>query len=723
MPTLKLSDQFGLSVDVVPNPRSGIAQYLGDAVRAVITGFDLSRISGLDIHDPAITSFQTGLEFNRPASVATGVTGNFGIFVPRRSGDDLFSTDDYGENVPVAADERFVSVGIRVSARAGGTVGGGSLAAGFAPGTAFEVLNYRKFSTRPAPPSILSALTATLRDFSIPADVEDLGALPETAIVLLNGSGSLRFSSSVNLLAVSNPLATVALPGGAAGLDLKAGGSFEVSAGFELSCDYQIRVQKLEDGRVRLGYYRKRGSEVTVGATVNAGATARIGAFDLYPLLIRAISSNFEADRAALENAGLSDGQIDAIEGAVKAGIGRKLELAASAELGVLKSDQAAFLYELDLGALDASGRQAVERALHGDLSDLEESEHVPLAGIATVRSLASTLRSRTHTFRVNLIGIYNFSSISNLTLSGTVVFEPFTGDLVITDSATAERIRTASVPLQAVPERLRYVLAESFLITAAYRGSRAVAAAPSLASAHTFFERLAKTDRVQLEDGFEVGAALGIMPEAEAHALVGTLEEFGPTTFYVETRYGDDLTAALFLDDDHPRPLEEYETAGRETIQLLVRSGDPDAYRRQPATDDGLWSRMKAAGQANFTPLFPHLTREQVRVIEADYTVIVWWAATMRKTAEKLAEVRACFQEHPHLSPNDNRFQRLRVALAEHLRKVARDTKEEFGRPWGLIAMDRVSGRLSEAEIRITGNRIALFRERPRVLGAPARG
>lgn len=293
------------------------------------------------------------------------------------------------------------------------------------------------------------------------------------------------------------------------------------------------------------------------------------------------------------------------------------------------------------------------------------------------------------------------------------------TGDLVITDTATARRIRTATVPLRAVTENLRSVLAESFLITAAYRGSKSVAAAPMLKSAHTFFKLDSKTSRQEMGDNLDAGVALGLLPAADAQALPRTAEDFGSTTFYAETRYDDDQTTVLFLDGGQPRSQDDYEVAGREAIQLLVLPGDMDDYRRQPAIDDNLWARMKAAGQPSFKALFPGLSSEQVQLIASDYTVVVWWAETMRKTAEKLAAVRSFVEANPGVDWDDARFVAKRADLASHLRSVARDTKEEFGRPWGLIAMDMVSGRKAEARIQITGSRIVLERERPRALGA----
>ena len=69
MPAFKLGDQFGFSLDVVPDPQSGIAKYFQQAVDVVTHGFALTRVAGLDLRDPAVTAFQTGLTFSQPIGI------------------------------------------------------------------------------------------------------------------------------------------------------------------------------------------------------------------------------------------------------------------------------------------------------------------------------------------------------------------------------------------------------------------------------------------------------------------------------------------------------------------------------------------------------------------------------------------------------------------------------------------------------------------------------
>jgi hypothetical protein len=214
------------------------------------------------------------------------------------------------------------------------------------------------------------------------------------------------------------------------------------------------------------------------------------------------------------------------------------------------------------------------------------------------------------------------------------------------------------------------------------------------------------------MKDELDVAVALGL-PVDSSRYLAG-IDEFGRTAAYAETCYDAALATALFLNQDQPRPLEEYEQCGREAIQLLVTENDPDSYRRQPAIDNDLWARMKASGQPGFPALFPGLNPVQVAVITADYSVIVWWAQAMRTTGEALAAMRAFLAANPGANLNGADFQALRQKLAGRLTAVAANTKKEFGEPWGLVAMDRVSGRSAAAEWRVLGPRLTLALERP---------
>jgi hypothetical protein len=630
----------------------------------------------------------------------------------------LFSSDNYGDPIEISASQNYLGIGLTASVSAGLEGKAGDLSFGFDSSRDVSLINYKPFELKPSAPTFAFALSRTLSEYIVPGDLADLEGMSEGTVSTVEGSGTLMFSGSINLLSVANPLAVVSLPAPAGSLNVAAGSSIKVGASYAIRSEYQIRAQKLDGHNVRLGYYKKRGSEFRVTASAKAGLAAKAGNFDLIPRILQAISSDAKADQDALVGAGLSATQVEAIEAAIKAGVDRRLEVALALEFGSLNTQEAAFLYEIDLKMLDARGSLAIHHALDGDLSHLTELENNLPAGVKMLRSILATIRQKQHTFKVNLLGIYSYISISRLILQGTVLYEPTSGDLVITDKATASRIQATQVNFGADGEKLRRVLAENFLLTAFYRCTQLVAKKPQLRVSHGYFELNAKTNHQTMKDNLDVAQSLGLLEPKEKEDRVRGLDDFGRSTLYAETNYSESLAEQLFLINGKPRPEEDYERAGRKALALLVQPDDPDNYRRGPAMDDGVWAMMKSKGQFNFRPLFPQLTPQQVEVIAVDYTVIRWWATAMRKLGEKLQEIDQFFAAHPNPDPENNQFKSLRKRLAKDLASVAATTKSEFGDPWGLVAMDLLSGRRAEATVQISGSRVAFQAHRHLQLG-----
>ena len=141
---------------------------------------------------------------------------------------------------------------------------------------------------------------------------------------------------------------------------------------------------------------------------------------------------------------------------------------------------------------------------------------------------------------------------------------------------------------------------------------------------------------------------------------------------------------------------------------------------RRKPAIDDALWAQMRAQGQPGIASLFPAVPPSFVAAITADYSAIVWWADAMTGAAQRLAKIRQWFDANPAASVDDTTFQSLRADLADHLKRVVADTREEFGKPWGLLAMNEAAAHKPGATIVIVGPR--LVRSKERLLAAVAK-
>ena len=717
MPTIRVNDQLKLAFSFDTNPLRALGKYLQNPAAINLRNLP-SRLDEMPFR-----SLDAGLEFETPVGLGTGVveltvggglSGTFTIFVPTAEDNDLFDKAHYGEPVEVAADQAYVGVGLIASVNAGVASEVSNLSFGFEAASTTRLMSYTRLATRPEMPRVADALKTTLEEFTIPGDLHDLEEMRTGAIAVIEGSGTLTFTATANLLAVANPIASTTVPV-AGTLTLKAGAAVAVTSSLGFTGEYQIRVQKIADGRVRLGYYKKEGAEFTIGATAKAGLAAMRRRTELIGAVLGAVSRD-PVNEDELRKAGLSDEHIAAIAGAIGDGVNRKLELAVSAAIGKQSSREAAFLFDIDLQALTADGRRAVHDALDGNLQNLLSGE-APPAGIVLRRSVLSKVSGTTQILKLNIFGIYDLLSITRILAEGVVVDDPVSG-LSILDKVTATRVQATIGRLDR--EKLRKLLADFFLITAAYRGSRFDVGAPELRSTHTYAELHGRTNRQTMKDNLEVGEALGLLSPAEKESALDGLTDFGRTTLVAELEYDSALCRRMFLDEGgRPRTQDHYDGIGLEALALLVQPDDPDAFRRRPALEPALWDLMKDRGQFNFKPLFAELDAVRLESVTGDYTLIRWWSKTMSDTARVLADIDAL----PTRDPEDNRFKKLRSNFAAHLRSVADNTKPRWSDPWGLIAMDLLTARAAEATVRITGPRVNVTRERRREAGAMIAG
>lgn len=734
MPDITIKDNLDLDIEVTPGDGSGIAKYFKSALEFLNPDGKLRQYAPLSLADPALTSLHADLNAARPLPVAAddisltikaGISGRIDVFVPDShldpgQTDSLFSPDNYGEDVPVKQTERYISAGFVASAGSAVSAGVSDVNFGFAADSSLTILNYQKFSLDSEPPTFLSAIKKTLGSFQIPASVPDLAAMLPDSVITVAGSGSLKFSASTNLLAVSNPLATAEVPGPFEAIKISDGASLEVGASFRLFGDYEIRVRKINGTTVRLGFFKEHGKEWNATAKLTAGLSVSLGGDDVFAQLISALSPDAKSDFEEVKKANVDAKTNASIQATVEAAIERTLEIGTSYQLGSLQASQAAFLYEIELSALDQAGEKAIGAALRGDLTALVTSEEALPRGIKSVRSIFTDLRQSKQTFKVNLLGIYNYISISKLVTKGQVLYDSEKGELILSDTVTASQLQAGVVnvggaPNRADPKQVRRILASSLLLTAAYRASGSIVSPPTLKSSHTYCEVHEQTNRETMADELGVALGLGLMTRAEQNELIQSTTQFGRTIAYASADYNDALATALFLANGSPRAQTEYENIGREAMQIVAaRGGAADPVRLRPLQNDNLWKAMKDGGQSKFRTLLPDATPLQIGLVTADYSTIVWWAATMSDTGQALMKVKNFLIRTPGVDSGNQQFQKLRSDLAQHLKHVAVDTKEEFGRPWGLVAMDLLTGNRSEARVTFTGPVISLSRVRP---------
>ena len=133
------------------------------------------------------------------------------------------------------------------------------------------------------------------------------------------------------------------------------------------------------------------------------------------------------------------------------------------------------------------------------------------------------------------MLGIFNFVSISELILKGRVLYEPLTGEIVVTDSATANTITAATMPFAADGRKLRHVLSQSILVTATCRASGIVPAL-ALSSRQAYSEFSLNTRRDQMKDRLDVVEACGLLTRERKKDHLAK-QDFGETMFHIEAR------------------------------------------------------------------------------------------------------------------------------------------------------------------------------------------
>ena len=377
MASMQLLDSFGLTGSIDAG-RGSLKKYFKNLPETLKTNLNLKQIADQDLTDPAVKSVNGGVTFSKSIdigssgvelTVGASASAGLSIFVPPRDKAPLFDPDLYGDNIPVDASQRYVSFSLMARLSSSVLATPGDLGFGFNGKSGVTLSYYQNFSSGT---KVQSAVQSTIAGFTIPGDLDDIDGMQVNSVAMVESSGSLKFSGTVNLLAVSNPLATLDVPiAGAASIN--AGAEISVGASYEFSGSYQIRVQRLAGRVFRLGFYRQKDSvfDFTVGAAASLTSELNNSNDDLFVKVIQALSSDPDADLKALQAAGLPAEQIAAIQLAVASAVNRSLEIGACVELSRGRESDAMFLYEVDLEKVTPDGRALLHSALEGDLSGL----------------------------------------------------------------------------------------------------------------------------------------------------------------------------------------------------------------------------------------------------------------------------------------------------------------------------------------------------------------
>jgi hypothetical protein len=727
MATIQLTDNFGLVIDATFGP--AFARYLKSPQALIGVLRTAKPLKNLHLSDDPFDSQSMGIAFNAPVAIgSTGVeltiqpsvTGSITL----AKGEALFDadTDPFRQAIPIPAQHAYLSAALHAELALTLGESAGALRFGFTAGTMIVLTNYELCALTDL---LVPRLESVLTHFTIPGDLQDIEQLIEHTVVTLEGTGSLQCTGQANLLAVANPLATLNTP--LVPIKVAEGSGVTINATYTLTGAYQLRIERLAARAFRLSYLKQRTTEfdVNVQAEINTSVTA--SSFDLLKRVLQAVSSDPVPDNDTFHRAGLTDDQLTSIAIAVKAGIERSMSLSLTGDLASLDTSSTAFTYDVDLALLDDAGRQAVHAALGGDLTGLEAAGR---PGITRRTSIADALHQGKHVLKVNLLGIYTHASVTTLFQQGTIIVDRESGDITITDQAGAQRIQFTADNFAKDTAKLRQVLAESLLLTAAYRGTGALPAGPQLASHYWFFTLHQETNQEQCTGYLTIAQGLRLLNDTTRTATLARLAgatDLGRSTLFIDASYTDDLCKRLFVDDaGQPRPEDEYETLGRRALLLLLPSGDAiNDARRLPLLDDRVWQAMKHTGQPGFSTLFADrgFDLNQLADITSDYTLISWWASSMRRMGEALAQIQTFLATHPGADRENNTFRQLRSKLDQAMASVVSNTQAQFGEPWGVLALDLASGRQSSTRLQLVTPRVTLSLTQRMPQGAAGHG
>jgi hypothetical protein len=700
-----------LNLEFEASPTSALTKYFRNflSLRSASGGSGLAAAVDKRLKDIELDHIAFGFQVEQDVDVGAEEV-EWKIEAGTRSDLRLFKTEEEpvlgsstfgdGSSLSVAAGEAYVGFGLEGQIGSNVERQTADLTFGFGAEKTLMMTNYRKFG---AATTLRAALTETVRNFLIPGDYPDLMELPEGGAMTVEGRGALRFSVSGEFGTSATVFATE-IPSVDAKIEVTSGASVSVSLDAEASTAYQIRAIR-SGKKLLLGVYNKDRAGVAVSVGARAGVAARVGGFDLTNRLLKAISKDVDPDEAILETAGLSVEQQELIADVITSGVNRNLE--ASLELGfkALRMDESAFLWSIEPNKTDDKGRDAIRQALDGDLRSLT-AEGASFPGIALLRTIVTESVEKESAFRFNLFGIFNFVSVKRLLAEGEVLYEPVSGHILVTDKATASRVR-ASVANFADAAKLRGVVAESFLMTAAYVGNKVLTAPPDLTASHWYYEQHAKTSLQTLKDHFDVAVALETLNPAAAQEHVERWRSEGQSGLYAETKYLAGHARALFF-RTKTKLLEEvhYIEAGRRALELLVRPGDLFDELHLLATRQDVWDAVRRAGtlQATTSALAPlGFSEVQANRMHSYWAAIVFWAEAMAQAGSKLSEIEDFFKKRRGgVDRDDKDLTKLRKQLRKRLIKVVDKTKGKFGEPWGLLAADVLSGRVASAEVRV---------------------
>jgi hypothetical protein len=631
-------------------------------------------------------------------------TGKVELKINATAGADLFQDDEFHVAAQVPARTGYLGLSFTGSLDAGVSATSGDVTFGMDGTGAITYEYFKAFPTGANQPTVTSAMNAMLACFTIPAEVEDLANLDVNDVCCVSGTGSLKVSGGVDFSLPVNPLASVTLPLTGGTLTVQDGVLAGLSVDVTLTGSYQIRVEKQTGGIIRLSCIQEASRGLEVDASASAGVTVDLGTTDLLAKMLGTIEKG-GVDPKVLSS--LSADEVGDFSGAVKQGLDHSLQASLTLALSAERGKGAAFQYELAPGSFDAQAKDAVGRALKGDLRMLTalEAKAKPdgtvAPGIQLLNSVLSTTRTKGASLRVNLLGIVNLITMSQLVNNCEFLFEPSSGDLTIKETAQSEKISAITDPIKR-QDALRKALFDSVLTTTTYVVGKTVAM-PSLSCAAVYFAANRNTSKRAIADYTNWFAMLNLMTADERRGILAGFGGGGDSSCTIRVPLDERLCEALFFDRAGAlRASAEYLEIGRQALKSLI---DPTAnpinqVRYQVLNEANRWASAVNIGPSpELRSLIPLNSSDPsfdvaLQVVMGDVYDVAWWANGMVGAGQALQRMRVFLAGRDPASLGvDSAFANQRNGLQKAMLNMVSSSKARFDQPWGLMCLFQAAG------------------------------
>jgi hypothetical protein len=645
------------------------------------TALDVLQALDKTVTDPTFEGAGFGALFENPSikldgnflSVSAGV--NSTLTVARASNSPLLGRDDY-DPIVIAPNQCWLSFELDAALEVGVAV---PLSSGF--GVSFKAGTAPKFTTYVLIPeqqasatNLRDAIKNTINAFKIPNSAEDVLSIPLGVIYASELAGTVDIGGSWTLPMSVNQvsLADATLPFNAE-LSVHPEVKVKVSGHIILDASFSVRFRRVDERRLRVGLYKKHGTDFKPSFITTAGIGAEVNDTDLVEPILSAIDPG-------ITTASLPPGDVAKFNASLKASIDHSLAMSLNAACSAANSDEAAIVYEIDISPDDGATAQALREALYGRWTAISQ-----LPNAKRIRNVVTETVATTFTLKVNLLGLYNYRSVTEFVKTMRVLTSDEDGSVTITDSATASEIATSSVALAVNGDRLRAALYRGFTLTATYQALlTGIGAEPKLNARQDFLLYQALMPYREALQQLNAGSVLGAMDLGIKKGMPANGKAVRHARFAASCTYSNSDVMRFFFSDPAkltPHTASDLKRIGRTVLSELLDPQDPiDQKRIQVLGSDAQWAAMEA------DPVnIPH-------PFSTDWYDITQWAEALAKTGPLLADALAYAKKVAGNPMADPIFKQKRAALAKALDGVTHKTRSAFEKAFPICVMATVA-------------------------------